>query len=114
MASTVLESSMIKKIKRDVKSIPHTRIKKLWSSAANRDIDLLVVTHGLACFYEIKVKGEQPTPWQRGRLKFWQGSCADVGWFDDVDKCVMRIRHMASVGKIAQGHIAVYYMRDII
>jgi hypothetical protein len=92
------ESSMVTAIKRQVARIPGTRIKKLWSNQMNRDIDLLVVTNGLACFYEIKVPGEVPSDWQNARLDWWKEAAADVGWFDTVDACIARIRYMAEAG----------------
>lgn len=96
------ESSIITSIKRKVAAIPNTKVKKLWSTAMNRDIDLLVVTNGLACFYEIKVPGERPTEWQTHRLDYWRDTGADVGWFDDADKCIERIKYMAVKGKAVQ------------
>lgn len=89
------EKAIVESIKRKLNELPHTRVKKLWSSAANRDIDILVVTHGLACFYEIKQPGETPTAWQLNRLDYWRTSAADVGWFDNADECYRRVRYMA-------------------
>lgn len=85
------ENSMIKNMKSKVSKIPGCCIKKLWSSAVNRDIDLLIVVYGLACFYEIKVPGQKPTSWQYNRLAFWAASGADTGWFDDVDIFIKHI-----------------------
>jgi hypothetical protein len=93
------ESSMIKAIKRKAGTIPGVKIKKLWSSAANRDLDLFVTANGLACVYEIKIPGEQPTPWQINKMDQWRASAYDVDWFDDVDKCVSRIKNIAACGK---------------
>lgn len=92
------ESAIIQTIKGGVRGIPNTRIKKMWSTGHGRDVDLLVVTHGLACFYEIKQPGEQPRDWQVGRIKYWQDALADAGWFDDADRCIERIRQMANLG----------------
>jgi hypothetical protein len=89
------ENSMIAALKKKIGSIPNTRIKKLWSSAANRDIDILVVTHGIACFYEIKVLGKEPTDWQYNKLAHWSQSGGDTGWFDTVDACVKRVQTIA-------------------
>lgn len=89
------ENSMIAALKKKIGSIPNTRIKKLWSSAANRDIDLLVVTHGIACFYEIKVLGKEPTDWQYNKLAYWSQCCGDTGWYDTVDACVKRVQVIA-------------------
>jgi hypothetical protein len=90
------EKAMIATLKRKVNLIPGARIKKLWSSAVNRDIDILVVIHGLAGFYEIKVPGQKPTDWQVNQLLWWSHSGADTGWFDDVDKCVARVQQIAN------------------
>lgn len=85
------ESAMIKLLKSKVSKLPKTCIKKLWSSHVNRDIDILVVTHGIACFYEIKIPGEQPTAWQYNQLAKWAASGAVTGWYDDVNELVADI-----------------------
>jgi hypothetical protein len=90
------EKAMIADLKRKVNQIPGARIKKLWSSHVNRDIDILIVIHGLACFYEIKQPGEEPNDWQVNRLEWWARSGADTGWYDNVDKCVARVQQMAN------------------
>lgn len=97
------ESSMIRNIKAKVEALPNTRIKKLWSGGtAGQDVDLLIVTHGLACFYEIKVPGNVPTPWQHNRLEWWRKAGADVGWFDTVEDCVKRVAEVANKGALMQ------------
>lgn len=90
------EKAMVKTIRARVNALPHTRIKKLWSTGSDRDVDLLVVTHGIAGFYEIKVPGEQPSEWQYDRLDKWKAAGADVGWFDSVDGCVAHIKGLAA------------------
>jgi hypothetical protein len=85
------ENSMIVSLKDKIGKLPCTRIKKLWSSATNRDIDILVVTYGLAGFYEIKILGEKPTAWQYNRLAFWAASGADTRYFDTVNACVLHV-----------------------
>jgi hypothetical protein len=92
------ESSMVKQIRARVEALPNTHIKKLWSTATTRDVDLLVVTHGLAGFYEIKVPGEKPTEWQAHRLDYWRAAGADVAWFDSVDACVCHIQVLSARG----------------
>lgn len=100
------EKAMIAGIKRKVNLIPGARIKKLWSSAVNRDIDLLIVVHGLACFYEIKQPGQKPTDWQLNQLQWWARSGADTGWFDDVDACVGRVQVIANRAAAHAGILA--------
>lgn len=85
------ESALIRNLKNKVNKLPCTRIKKLWSSATNRDIDILIVSYGIAIFYEIKVPGEEPTSWQFNQLAWWAHSGAVTGWFDDVDACVLEV-----------------------
>ncbi len=92
---------MIVALKTKVGKLPCTRIKKLWSSATNRDIDILVVTYGLAGFYEIKVAGEKPTAWQYNRLAFWAASGADTGYFDSVDSCVNHVEGLTHTFKVS-------------
>jgi hypothetical protein len=89
------ENSMILAIKRKLKDIEGVQVKKIWSSATNRDIDLLIVVYGLACFYEIKVPGKKPTSWQFNRLAYWAVSGAETGWYDNVDDLVERIQQLA-------------------
>ncbi len=89
------EKALIEQLKRKVAAIPGARIKKLWSSHVNRDIDILIVVHGLACFYEIKQPGQVPNAWQLNRLNWWAVSGADTGWYCDMDKCVERVRQIA-------------------
>lgn len=108
------ESSMVRQIKARVAAIPHTCIKKLWSTSTSRDVDLLVVAYGLACFYEIKVPGEKPSEWQRHRLDYWKGSLADTGWFDSVDACVCRIQVMAARGEKMQALYNEFVERQVI
>jgi hypothetical protein len=100
------ETKMIKTIQSRVALLPDTRIKKLWSSGINRDIDILVVCCGLAGFYEIKVTGERPTPWQLARLKWWADSGADTAWFDSVGACLDRIKALLDRGRAVQAVLA--------
>ena len=90
------EAALIDGLKRKVGKIPGARIKKLWSSHVNRDIDILIVIHGLACFYEIKQPGQKPNDWQLNRLAWWAASGADTGWYDSVDVCVARVTELAA------------------
>lgn len=89
------EKAMIATLKRKVNQIPGARIKKLWSSHVNRDIDILIVVHGLAGFYEIKQPGQVPNDWQVNQLDWWARSGADTGWYDDVDKLVAHVQQIA-------------------
>lgn len=82
------ESALIATLKRRANQLPCTRIKKLWSSHVNRDIDILVVTYGIACFFEIKLPGQKPTGWQYNQLAWWARSGAVTGWYDNVDACI--------------------------
>lgn len=98
----VLESDIVKSILDRTALLPDTRIKKLWSTGINRDVDLLVVSCGLAGFYEIKRPGEKPTGWQANRLRFWQACGADVAWFDNVEACLDRIKALYDRGRRIQ------------
>jgi hypothetical protein len=102
----VLESDIVKAIKDRVALLPETRIKKMWSTGINRDIDLLVVSCGLAGFYEIKRPGKYPTGWQSDRLKYWVESGADTAWFDNVEGCVDRIKALYDKGRRIQELLA--------
>ncbi len=88
------ESQLIRNLKTKINKLPNTRIKKLWSNANNRDVDILIVTHGIACFFEIKVPGEEPTSWQYNQLGWWAASGAVTGWYDDVDACVADVQRV--------------------
>lgn len=94
------EKAMIANLKRKVNLIPGARIKKLWSSHVNRDIDILIVIHGLAGFYEIKQPGEEPNDWQLNQLRWWARSGADTGWYDDIDKLVAHIQEIADRAQV--------------
>ena len=98
------EKAMIATLKRRVNQIPGTRIKKLWSSHVNRDIDILIVTYGLAGFYEIKQPGEKPNDWQLNQLRWWARSGADTGWYDDID---ILVAHIQDIADRAQQHIQI-------
>jgi hypothetical protein len=106
------EAALIKNLKTKINRIPYTRIKKLWSNGMNRDIDVLIVTHGIPCFFEIKQPGEEPTDWQRNQLRWWSHSGAVTGWYDDMNKCVADVqaiadraaKHQATLHYITTGH----------
>lgn len=98
----VLESDIVKAIRDRVALLPATRLKKLWSTGIGRDIDLLVVSCGLAGFYEIKRPGETPTDWQNDRMEYWRYCGADVAWFDNVEACLHRIKALYDRGRRIQ------------
>jgi len=104
--TAILESDLVKSIMDRVALLPDTRIKKLWSSGINRDVDLLVVCCGLAGFYEIKRPGERPTGWQANRLRYWAACGADVAWFDNVEACLDRITALHSRGRGVQEYLS--------
>jgi hypothetical protein len=97
-----LEKSVLVRLKARIKAVPETELKKFRSDGnAGRDVDCLIVTHGQAIFFELKMPGmgeDAAKPHQRAKLRRWAKAGAVVGCSDSVDE-IMRVvtetRHAA-------------------
>lgn len=90
----MIESAVVKKIKDAIKELEYVEVKKIHSGMTGRDVDLLIVILGQACFYEIKKKGEKATDWQLARLRQWHKAKAMVGVYDNAEDCIKEIKRL--------------------
>ncbi len=81
------EKSLHERIMAYINIQPGCKCRKRHGTAYGHkgDPDLYGSLCGLHFEFEIKQKGEKPTPLQQKRLKEWEATGSIVGWFDDFE-----------------------------
>ena len=84
------ESSLVRRVLRELNSWPQTRAVKMHGSAYTRQgtPDILGCTHGRFFVIELKASGKTPSKIQRYELRQWEQAGATVGWADNFDDAV--------------------------
>lgn len=107
------ESSRLATLKRRVKEeVPDAKLKKFHSSGWQRDIDLMIIVHGQAVFWELKRPGagKAVKPHQQQHLDQWAKAGAITGSGDDLDQILAAIKRAEQRGLLLKKLASV--MRD--
>lgn len=104
MSKPAKENTVVRRLKMVLKSIPQTEVKKIHSSAYGREVDLFIVTHGLAVIIEFKALGKlsEVSPHQEARLRRWRRAGAACGSFDRIETAEAFVRKIAARGQLFQ------------
>jgi hypothetical protein len=104
------ESSRLATLKRRVKAeVPAAKLKKFHSSGWQRDIDLMIIVHGQAVFWELKRPGagNAVKPHQTNHLEQWAKAGAITGSGDDLDEILAAIKRAEQRGLLLKKLVAV-------
>lgn len=69
-----------------------------------RDIDLLIITHGMALLFELKRPGnaQGAVSFQRAKLRKWEKSARYTAVCDNVDEIVRVVEEIAEEARIKE------------
>jgi hypothetical protein len=104
------ESSRLATLKRRLKDeVPAAKVKKFHSSGWQRDIDLMIIVHGQAVFWELKRPGaaDSVKPHQRQHLAEWATAGALTGAGDDLDALIRLVKLAEYRGQLLKKMMAV-------